>query len=245
LKNLSLTFAGIILLCCGGWAPVFAYGDCLLYDWDTVTGGSQITPIIDLTGECGYEIDIENGPQPALLQTNILQYFEDLETHEILFYFQGTLLDQFEAGDFRIMALIDSNVADPIFAVDLSWERGLNRNKILTLKSTLKSELFHPSETRLPMPSQAAPIELADAFEGWIKVKVRFIQSSGPGINDGIIELLVEDILVDTWSGLYLDWPNANTPTAVSYGVVDIFDSRTSGTLRIIPLNPSPDSIDF
>ena len=198
-----------------------------------------------LAGECAYEIDIENGPQPAYLIANIPTYFGESETHEIQFEFQGSHLNQTEGGDFRIMALYADDVPVPLLALDLSWTRGPGRFKTMNLDTMLNPQLWSGSGAPSPTMGQWSPVEIVNPFDDWVYIRVKMVQSSGPGINDGIIELWVEGTLVDSWSGLYLDWPNNLTPAEVSYGVVDIFDQRTSGKLWIIPHSPSPGAIEF
>lgn len=209
---------------------------CFLFNWDTVTGGSGIT-VIELLGECEYEIDTEGGPTPSTVEMNILETYLPSQTHQIHFSFAANRFNQQLEGDFRILTLNSNDPNTPLLALDVHWTPAPRSGTKLYIEGAVDPKIVAPS--LLTGPSIPGPVETASGFGHNIEVLLQFNLSSAAGASDGSIELWVEGQLQGTWSNLYLDWPSVLTPQSVTYGVIDVFNPKTKGILNIRPHSPS------
>ena len=225
----------IVMLCMGN---VFASeeGPCFELNWDTVNGGSHID--LPTPGECEYEIDIDLPTESSYLGYLIPQDFLASEEHWLSFKFNASLFNRSYEGSFRILSLLADDGL--MFSIDLYWGQLFAVNGDLFLEAKFYPAVNGPFQRDPTIAVTPSPFDVSLAFDQQIQVLVKLTESSGPSANDGSIELWIDGEWVATAFDMDFDWPNDRPPKAVRYGVVEIFETSSSGKLKVTPVQPAP-----
>ena len=218
-------------------APLSANNDdCALLNWPTVTGGSQMTPI-DF-GICEYEVDFEGGRLLSYVQYNIDLQAQQHNEHWMRFSFNGSRFDTTRDGHFRIMDLITDDAPDMLLAVDMYWRGSDSGDPVLWLEGRWQAPVIGPmglvdSGSICPLPADLDP-----GFS--INVDLKWIPTNPATQTFAKVELWVDGVLLGSLDHVWMPFQGARPPIAVRFGIVQVFEEQTRGTLVFAPIQPSP-----